>query len=268
MDQRKKKIKVLVTRKFPEIGIQMLEREGFDLSCWQKDRTMSPEELISMAQGHQALFCTLTEKIDAAFIAATPQLEIISQFAVGYDNIDVQAATRADIPVGFTPDAMSRATADIAFGLMIASARKMFFLNRQILQGGWGTFNPVGHLGLELEGKTLGLFGMGRIGMKMAQRCQGAFDMEVIYHNRSRNREAEQQFNARWVDFDTLLKSSDVLSVHSVLSPETRGRFDAQAFALMKPSAIFINSARGPSTMRRICYRPWNRGRSGGPAWM
>ncbi|MDD9302708.1 MAG: D-glycerate dehydrogenase [Desulfobacter sp.] len=240
------KIRVLITRDFPGAGLEILDRNGFDLDPWEKDRPMTPRELVSRAKNCQAMVCTLTEKIDKAFITANPQLEMISQFAVGFDNIDVDFATKAKIPVGFTPDTMTEATADIAFGLMIATARKMFFLHKKILRGEWGFFRPRANLGMELRNKTLGIFGMGRIGMQMARLCKAAYDMKVIYHNRSRNMEAENLLNAQWVEFDTLAAQSDVVSVHSVLSPETRGIFNGQAFARMKSSAIFINTARGP----------------------
>jgi glyoxylate reductase len=128
---------------------------------------------------------------------------------------------------------------------MINVSRKMFHLHKSIQKGEWRRFEPLKDLGFELAGKTLGIFGMGRIGMVMAQRCQGAYNMEVIYHNRSRNEEAEKKFGARWVSFDDLLNQSDVLSVHSVFSPETTGIFNRQAFSKMKPTAIFINTSRG-----------------------
>ncbi|HCY87012.1 MAG TPA: D-glycerate dehydrogenase [Desulfobacteraceae bacterium] len=239
-------IKILVTRKFPDIGTDILTRHGFRLTQWPQERPMTYEQLRSRVPGHQALFCTLTDRIDRDLIRENPQLQLISQFAVGYDNIDIRAATKACIPVGFTPDVMSEATADIAFGLMIATARKMFYHHKRILDGGWQSFTPCGHLGMELTGKTLGIFGMGRIGKKMARRCAGAYDMEIIYHSRSRHTDAEAEFGARKVTFNELLAQSDVISVHSVLSPETRGIFDAAAFAGMKSSALFINTARGP----------------------
>ncbi len=239
-------IKVLVTRQFPKVGVDILAGEGFNLTCWPKDRPMTYEELSENVKGHQAILCTLTDRIDQVLVRANPQLEIISQFAVGFDNIDVDAASAANIPVGFTPDVMSEATADIAFGLMIATARKMFYLHKTILKGEWGYFKPRGNLGMELQGKTLGIFGMGRIGMKMAQRCSAAYGMDIIYHNRSRNEEADTLLNAQWVEFPELLERSDVVSVHSVLSAETRGIFNRDTFLRMKPSALFINTARGP----------------------
>ncbi len=238
--------KVLVSRQFPDIGIKLLEEQGFELTIWHKDRPMYPSELIELSMEHQALLCTLTDKIDKDFLEKCSHLEIISQFAVGYDNIDVGEATLRGIPIGFTPDVMSEATADIAFGLMIATARKMFFLHKTIIKGDWGYFKPTGNLGMELKGKTLGIFGMGRIGMKMAQRCKNAYDMEVIYHNRKPDRDAEKALDASWVSFDELLARSDVLSAHCVLSPGTRGVFNGPAFKKMKSTAIFINTARGP----------------------
>lgn len=239
-------IRVLVTRQFPEAGIRLLERKGFCLTLPEKDRLMAEAELKEKIKGHQVLLCTLTEPVSRAVMAAEPGLKLISQVAVGYDNIDIAAATTLGIPVGFTPDVMSEATADIAFGLMIATARKMFFHHRQILDGNWDFFRPCGHLGMELAGKTLGIVGMGRIGMKMAQRCHGAYGMKILYHSRSRNPAAEKAFGAVKLDFEDLLAQSDVISVHTALSPETRGMFDKRAFEQMKPTALFINTARGP----------------------
>jgi glyoxylate reductase len=207
---------------------------------------MTQDELIEGAKTHDALLCTVTDRIDKHFLEHCRHLEIISQFAVGYDNIDIDMATGFGIPVGFTPDAMSEATADISFGLMIAVARKMFFMHKTIINGQWGYFNPTGNLGFELKHKTLGIFGLGRIGFKMAQRCKNAYNMNIIYHNQTRNKVAEEQLGATHVEFDELLAQSDVLSVHCALTPETKGIFNGSAFKKMKPSAIFINTARGP----------------------
>jgi len=239
------KKKILVTRQYPEAGIQLLEKEGFDLTIWKNERPMTEKELMDQAKKHDALLCTLTDRIDTDFLNACHHLEIISQFAVGYDNIDMDTATRLGIPVGFTPDAMSEATADIAFGLMIAVARKMFFLHKSIISGKWGTFNPTGNLGIELKHKTLGIIGLGRIGVKMAQRCKNAYDMKIVYHNRTQNKKAEKRLDAKYLEFDELLKQCDVLSVHCALTPETKELFDCAVFKKMKSSAIFINTARG-----------------------
>ncbi|MCF8044337.1 MAG: D-glycerate dehydrogenase [Desulfarculaceae bacterium] len=241
------KKRILVTRDFPPAGIDRLkENSAFELTQWEMDRPMTREELLERAKDHDVVLCTLTERIDREFLEACSHLEMISQFAVGYDNIDVAAAAELGIPVGFTPDAMSDATADIAFGLMIASARKMFYLHNTIAKGEWGYFRPRGHLGVELSGKTLGIFGMGRIGMKTAQRCRGAYNMEILYCSRNRKPEAEKELDAALVDFDTLLGKSDIVSAHCALTAGTRHIFNRDAFERMKPEAIFINTARGP----------------------
>lgn len=206
---------------------------------------MNPQELIEHSLQHDALFCGSSDKIDKTFLEACAHLDIISQFAAGYDNIDSAEATKLGIPVGFTPGAMNHATAATAFGLMIACSRKMFYMHKKILSGEWGHSSPTAHLGIELRNKTLGVFGLGRIGTEMAKLCQGAFGMNVLYHGRTRNPEAERELKAEYVDFGGLLAHSDVLSVHCALTPETRGIFNESAFSQMKPGSIFINTSRG-----------------------
>jgi glyoxylate reductase len=237
--------KVFVSRRFPELGVELLSGAGLTVTAWDQDLPMTQDELIESARHHNALFIAATEKIDKRFFQACPHLDIISQFAVGYDNIDVAEATRLGIPIGYAPGAMSDATADVAFGLMITASRKMFHMHKSILKGEWTYFRPKANLGVELKRKTLGIFGLGRIGMELAKRCRGAYEMDIIYHNRGKNPSAEQQLGARWVDFETLLAESDVLSVHCALTNETTGLFNKAVFRQMKPGAIFINTSRG-----------------------
>jgi glyoxylate reductase len=237
--------KVLITRIIPSVAYDMLTKAGFEVNVWEGNGPMTQPQLIERAKQVNALMPLGADKLDKHFFSQCSHLDVIAQFAVGYDNIDVAEATKLKIPVGNTPDVLSDATADVAFGLMMAVSRKMFYLHKTIERGEWKQFEPLKNLGQELSGKTLGIFGMGRIGMVMAQRCRGAFKMNVIYHNRSRNAEAEKLFNARYVSFDELLQQSDVLSVHSVLSDETRGLFNKEVFRRMKKSAIFINTSRG-----------------------
>ncbi|PHN08491.1 2-hydroxyacid dehydrogenase [Flavilitoribacter nigricans] len=238
--------KVFVSLNIPDKGIDLLRAKGFDVEVWTSDEPISKEELIEAAQSVQALITSSKDKLDAAFLEACSHLDIISQFAAGYDNIDIAAASRLGIPIGNTPDAVSDATADIAFGLMIAVSRKMFYMHKSIGRGEWGDFKPRANLGMELKNKTLGIFGLGGIGLEMALRCQGAYRMPVIYCNRNPNPEAEEVLGARRVSFDELLAQSDVLSVHCSLNESTRGIFDRAAFQKMKPSSIFINTSRGP----------------------
>jgi glyoxylate reductase len=237
--------KILISRDLPEIASEILNNEGFSVTAWNEERPMTQPELVEKTMLNDGLLTLITDKIDAGFLNTCKHLEFISQCGAGYDNIDVVTATKLGIPVANTPDAMSQATADIAFGLMIAVSRKMFYMHKSIASGDWGYFKPKAHLGIELRGKTLGVFGLGRIGIEMALRCKKAFDMNIIYYNRNPNVEAEQKLSARYVSFQDLLRSSDVLSVHSVLSKETVGIFDQVAFGKMKPNAIFINTSRG-----------------------
>ncbi|MEP6468016.1 MAG: NAD(P)-dependent oxidoreductase, partial [Parafilimonas sp.] len=183
-------IKIFVSSVLPQIGIDMLRHENFDVITWNNNEPIPKDILLANAKQCNALLCTLTAKIDAAFLKECSHLQIISQFGVGYDNIDIEEATALGIPVGNTPDVLTDATADIAFGLMITSSRKMFFMHKKIEKGEWSHFTPISNLGIELKHKTLGVFGLGRIGIEMAKRCKGAYEMNIIYHNRSRNIEA------------------------------------------------------------------------------
>ncbi|HEV8504271.1 MAG TPA: D-glycerate dehydrogenase [Chitinophagaceae bacterium] len=238
-------VRVFVTRDLPGKGVSLLQKEGFTVSVWPHDRPMSPAELIEEGKKANAILTLLTDVIDAGFLNACKQLDIISQFAVGYDNINIPEATKLGIAVGYTPGAMSDATADTAFGLMIAVSRKMFYMHKKIAKGEWTFFRPKANLGIELKNKTLGILGLGRIGMQMALRCKGAYNMKIIYHNRKPNKDAEKILGATLVSFDELLAQSDVVTVHCALNNETRGIFDQVAFSKMKPTSIFVNTARG-----------------------
>lgn len=241
-----KNTKVFISLNIPDKGIDLLRSKGFEVEVWTDDDPISREALIKAAQSAQALITSSKNKLDASFLEACSHLDIISQFAAGYDNIDIPAATRLGIPIGNTPDAVSNATADIAFGLMLAVSRRMFYMHKSIAKGDWGDFRPRANLGVELKNKTLGIFGLGGIGMEMAKRCQGAYQMPVIYCNRNPNPEAEALLGAQQVSFEELLAQSDILSVHCSLNESTRGIFNRAAFQQMKASAIFINTSRGP----------------------
>ena len=245
MPQNPTEIKVFITRDIPGIGIELLKKEGFDVSVWPHDWPMNAAELIEEGKKANAFITLSSDIIDKDFLNECRYLDIISQFAAGYDNINIAEATRLGIPIGYSPGAMSDATADIAFGLMIATARKMFYMHKTITKGEWAYFRPKADLGIELKNKTLGIFGLGRIGMQMATRCKGAYNMKIIYCNRTPNAEAEKLLDATLVNFEDLLNESDVLSVHSTLSDGTRNIFNKNAFSKMKPGSIFINTARG-----------------------
>ena len=196
-------------------------------------------------RGVDGLLCLLTEKIDAEVIdVAGPQLKVISNFAVGFDNIDTHAATARKIPVGNTPDVLTDATADFAFALMLSVSRRLMEGERYVRDGQWKTWNPMLLLGVEMKGATLGLVGFGRIGKAVARRAMG-FDMRVIYYDPTET-ETHSALNTTGVDFETLLKESDIISLHTPLTDKTHHLIDSAALSKMKPTAVLINTARGP----------------------
>lgn len=245
----------MITLNIPEAGIEMLKDEGFQVEVWRHEQPMTPSELIEKSQDVQALLVTGLDSINKNFLQQCTHLKIISQFGAGYDNIDVTEASKIGVAIGNAPTAMTDATADIAFTLMLAASRKICHLHKSIIADEWGFFNPRAHLGLELKGMTLGIFGMGRIGIEMAKRCQGAYNMKVIYCNRSRNAKGEEVLGARKVSFVELLEQSDILSVHCALNNETQGIFNSEAFKKMKETALFINTSRGPVHQQDDLYQ-------------
>lgn len=238
-------MKAFVTKPIPEVGIKMIRDAGHEVYIHEDAVPLPQEALIAACQSYDALLSAGMNRIDAHFLESCRHLKVVSLFSVGYDNVDIGAASRLKIPVGHTPDVLSRATADLAFLLMIAVSRKAFFNYKKILDGQWSGFEPIADLGQELYGKTLGVFGLGKIGYEMAKKCQAAFDMNIIYHNRTPSHDAATMLGARYVDFETLLRQSDVLSLHANFTPETSGRFNMDAFSKMKSHAIFVNTARG-----------------------
>jgi glyoxylate reductase len=216
-------MKIFISRDIPILGIELLRKEGHDVTVYQVDRPLTQPELMENAKQHDALLCMFSDKIDKVFLNECKHLKVISQYAVGYDNIDIAEATRLRIPVGYTPDVLSEATADVAFLLMLAASRKAFHLHKTIARGEWTFFRPKANLGIELKCKTLGIFGLGRIGVEMAKRCKGAYQMNILYCNRSRNPAAEELLLAHKVEFNELLEQSDVLSVHCSLNEATKG---------------------------------------------
>lgn len=236
---------VLITRILPQKGLDLLQAAGCKVTQYAEKRELTPSQLIELCQGQDVLLSSGPNNIDEEFLSACRHLKGIALLSVGYDKVDLEAATRYGIPVSNTPDVITQTTADTAFLLMLAVSRNAFAMSRSIAQGEWRFYDPTANLGLDLYGRTLGIFGMGRIGFDLAAKCKAYFGMNIIYHNRKPRIEAERQLGARYVSFDDLLKHSDVLSVHAGLSAETKGLFNRDAFAQMKPSSIFINTARG-----------------------
>lgn len=238
------KPRVYVTRRLPEPALQEL-RAACDVEIWDRDTPPSYDLILEKVHDKQGLYCLLTDRIDAALIDAAPGLKVISQCAVGYDNIDVGAATARGIPVGNTPGVLTDATADFAFTLLMAAARRIGEAIDYVRDGRWTTWGLTLLLGQDIYGATLGLVGFGRIGQAVARRARG-FEMRLLYYDVERQPEAEAELGAEYRSLDDLLRESDYVSLHVNLNPETKGLMNARAFALMKPTAIMINTSRGP----------------------
>jgi len=236
--------KVFVTRAIPEKGFEIIR--GFcEVDLWPNELPPTRDELLQHVRGADGLLCLLTDKIDGEVMdEAGPRLKVISNHAVGFDNIDVNAATARKIPVGNTPDVLTDATADFAFALMMAVARRIPEAERYVHNGKWKTWGPMLLLGVDLKGATLGLVGFGRIGKAMARRAVG-FDMRVIYYDPN-EKKPDSNLKATRVDFETLLEESDFVSLHTPLTPDTRHLIDSEALSKMKPNAVLVNTSRGP----------------------
>lgn len=248
-------MKVYISRNIPEQAIQELQHNGLELTINHSDKVLSQQELIEECQKVDLLFNVGHANLNTHFLESCSHLKGIALASVGYDHVDMQTATKLGIPVSNTPDVLSGATADIAFLLMLAVSRKAFYRADQIKKGQWKDFEYMADLGVELNGKTLGIYGLGRIGLELAKKAKAAYNMNIIYHNRSRNQQAEEILDAQYVNFDELLTQSDVISLHTNLSPETQYRFNKETFKRMKNSAILINTARGKVINEQDLYQ-------------
>jgi glyoxylate reductase len=249
----KSRFRIFVTR--PIVDGPFSQLNNCDLEVWNGDAPPTYEQLSEKVRGVDGLICTITDNIDDKLMnAAGPQLKVISNYGVGFNHIDVAAATKHGIKVGNTPDALTEATADIAAGLILMCARRLMESSLSIPKGEWKTWEPLGFLGHDLAGKTLGIVGMGRIGYALARRFARGWDMKVVYTSRSDKPDADRDLGAKRVSLDELLAVSDVVSVHTNLSAETKYLFDKSAFAKMKPNSIFINTARGSVHNQKDLY--------------
>ncbi len=253
------KPKVFVSRIIPDAGLARI-KEACAAEIWTDPLPPPYAVLRQKVAGCDGLVALLTDKIDAALMDAAPRLKVVSNYAVGFNNIDIPAATARGIAVGNTPGVLTDATADLAFCLLIAAARNLVSGHQYTLSGRWHTWEPMGHLGQDLAGRTLGVVGMGRIGYALARRCQRGWDMRVLYSDVHRNESAERELAARHVDLDTLLREADFVSVHTDLNDQTRGLFNTERFRQMKRSAVFVNTARGPIVDQRALYEALKSG--------
>jgi glyoxylate reductase len=253
------KPRTFVTRLIPEKGLEMVRQEA-EVEVWSDPLPPPYETLVQKVQGCAALLCLLTDKIDANLLDAIgPQVKVISQMAVGFDNIAVAAATARGIPIGNTPGVLTDTTADFAWALLMTAARRVVEGDKFTRAGKWKTWGPIDFLGPDVTGATLGIVGFGRIGQGLAKRAQG-FDMRILYFDTQRYPEAEQKYGAYYTDLNTLLRESDFVSLHTVLSQETYHLMDDARLKLMKPSGILINTSRGPVVDPAALYRALSSG--------
>lgn len=210
--------------------------------------------LLEKAPGVQGLLCTLSDRIDEELLSRCPGLRVVSNYAVGYDNIDVEAATRRGVLVTNTPDVLTNATADVAFTLILASARRVVEANEFLRSGEWVTWHPDLLLGQDVSESVLGIVGMGKIGQAVARRAAG-FSMKILFFNRSPKPDLEKELGARQVSLDELLRESDFVSLHCPLSAETKGLIGERELRMMKKSSILINTSRGPVVDQKALYR-------------
>ncbi|MBT9139577.1 MAG: putative 2-hydroxyacid dehydrogenase [Dehalococcoidia bacterium] len=239
-------MRVYISQRIFSEALEMLRKEGITFEMNEGAR-LSKEGLIKKIQEADGLICLLSDGIDSEVLKSNPKLKVVCNVAVGYDNIDVGAATKLKIMVTNTPGVLTETTADLAFALLLSVARRIVEADKFTRRGeykGWELIQP--HLGRDVYGKALGIVGMGRIGTAVAKRASRGFDMKILYYDEIRNEQAEKELGAEFVEFEELLEKSDFISIHSPLTEKTRHMFSTEQFKKMKKSAYLINTARGP----------------------
>lgn len=237
--------KVFVGRRIPDEGLTRIAA-ACDVDLWP-DRLPPPADVLrDRVKDCDGLVSLLTDRIDGPLLDAAPRLRVVSNFAVGVNNVDVPACTARGVCVGNTPGVLTDATADTAVMLLMAAARRLGESATDAKEGRWRTWEPLGWLGQDLAGRTIGIVGMGRIGLAVARRLHNGWGMTVLYTKRSPAPEADRELGARRVELDELLAASDFVSAHADLNPTTKGMFGAAQFQRMKRTAVFVNTARGP----------------------
>ncbi|GAB1533316.1 MULTISPECIES: 2-hydroxyacid dehydrogenase [Brevibacillus] len=247
------KHQVFVTRKLNPEVIAMLEKVA-EVEQWTKNAPIPRELLLEKIKHVDAVLTMLTERVDEEFLASTKRLRIVANMAVGYDNIDLEACRRHEVIVTNTPDVLTESTADLAFALLMATGRRLTEANRFLLQGEWTSWSPTLMAGQNVYGSTLGIIGMGRIGEAVARRAKG-FGMRILYHNRKRKPQAEQETGAQYADLAELLQESDYVVLLTPLTEDTRMLMGEKQFSLMKETAVFINVSRGGTVDESALYQ-------------
>ncbi|MED0657389.1 D-glycerate dehydrogenase [Anoxybacillus ayderensis] len=244
---------VFITRKLPDDVVAPLY-DKYDVNMWPHEHLVVPRDvLLQEASRAEALITMLSDRIDEELLKQSPKLRVVANVAVGYDNIDVEAATKRGIIVCNTPDVLTETTADLTFALLLATARRVIEAAEFIKEGKWKSWSPLLLAGTDVHHKTIGIVGMGKIGQAVAHRAKG-FHMRVLYYNRSRNMEAERTLGAMYCSFDELLEQADFVVCLAPLTNETYQLFNREAFMKMKRSAMFINAGRGAVVDEEALY--------------
>ena len=237
--------RIFVTRPIPEAGLEILKREIGDFDINPDDRVLSKHELIEQVKGRQGVLCLLTDSVDADVIEAAADCRVLANYAVGYNNIDVEAATGHGIAVTNTPGVLTDATADLTWALLMAAARRIVPADRFTRAGNFKAWGPMLFLGADITGHTLGIVGAGRVGAAVARRSVG-FKMRILYTDVQQNETLEDELGATRVELDTLLREADFVCLHVPLADDTRHLLGEREFSMMKESAVLVNTSRGP----------------------
>ncbi len=253
------KPRVFVTREIPERGLSKIE-ENFEVDLWKDEAPPPKEVIIERVKDCDALVSLLTDPIDAEVFEAAPKLRIVAQYAVGYDNIDVKEATKRGIYVTNTPGVLTETTADFAFALLMAAARRVVEADRYVREGKWKVaWHPMMMLGYDVHGRTLGIVGMGRIGAAVARRAKG-FGMRILYYDMIRREDLEKELGVEYVPLEKLLEESDFVSLHVPLTEETYHMIGEEQLRRMKRTAILVNTSRGKVVDQKALYKALKEG--------
>lgn len=257
--------RVFVTRRVPGEAVAMLETAGHEVEVWHDELPPPADVLGDRIEQAEGVLALLTDRFDAAVFEGAPRLRVVANMAVGYDNVNLADAAAAGVWITNTPGVLAETTADFAFALLLAAARNVVASERDTRAGGWKTWSPTGFLGPEVSGATLGIVGLGEIGRGMAKRAAG-FGMRVLAHTRTRRPQDADEPGVEQVDFESLLAESDFVSLHVPLTVETRGMMNRETLAMMKRTAILINTARGPIVDQEALVEALTSGAIGGAA--
>lgn len=259
------KPKVFVTRLVHQEALDLVAAET-EMEVWPEEAPPSPQVLKEKARDVEGLYTNVADPVDKGLFDVATGLKVVSQIAVGVDNIDVAEATRRAIPVGHTPAVLTKTTADLTFALLMAAARRVAESDRWVRAGKWKvSWHPLSFLGQDIHGATLGIIGLGQIGLEVAKRALG-FEMKVLYYDVIRRPEAEEEYGIELVDIATLLRRSDFVTLHTPLTPDTHHLIGEKELAMMKPTAIVVNASRGSVIDRTALYRALRDGVVAGAA--